>query len=158
MNKLFIIAFVAFFGLATANAQDYQTSVGFRGGYGAGVSIKHFLNETNAVEGIAAFRYHGFKATALYEIHKGRVADVEYLNWYFGGGAHVGIADNDWSYYKDWNSHIYAGLDAILGVEYTFTEFDLPFNVSLDFKPGFNIGYRFLSVDEVAFSIRYNFR
>ena len=48
------------------------------------------------------------------------------------------------------------GIDGILGMEYNIQE--IPFNISLDWKPAFNlIGYTGFWGDEIALSIRFIF-
>ena len=66
MKKSFIvIVCILFLGLSL-NAKDYKTSLGLRAGYPYGLTIKHFVNEYNAVEGILASNYGGFVATVLF--------------------------------------------------------------------------------------------
>ncbi|MFO7875535.1 MAG: hypothetical protein R6U55_03000, partial [Desulfovermiculus sp.] len=65
------------------NAQDYNTGIGLRGGFANGLTIKHFVGEKAAFEGIVSTRWKGFQLTGLYEIHN--VAfQTERLKWYFG--------------------------------------------------------------------------
>lgn len=47
--------------------QDYNTGIGLRAGYSNGLTIKHFIGERNAVEGIISSRWQGFNITGLYE-------------------------------------------------------------------------------------------
>jgi hypothetical protein len=48
------------------------------------------------------------------------------------------------------------GIDGIIGMEYNIEE--IPFNISLDWKPGFNIlGHTGFWGDELALSVRYIF-
>ena len=125
------------------NAQDYSNAVGLRGGLGYGLTFKHFLNETSAVDGILNSSWGFFGVTGLYEIHK-PAFDVANLNWFYGGGAHV------W-----FGSSMYLGVDGVLGLDYKFADF--PINLSLDWKPAFNIiGSGFYGTDG-ALSIRYTF-
>lgn len=153
MRKILFIAIIALIGVGSSSAQDFKTGIGVRGGwYSSGLTLKHFISETSAVELLLSGHGFGVNATGLYELYQGNVADVEYLNWFIGGGAHVGT-------WRGSSLHIAAGLDAIIGIEYTLTEFDLPFNISLDYKPGINItGGRFFIPEVLAFSFRYNFK
>jgi hypothetical protein len=67
---------------------------------------------------------------------------------------HLGSFNNGW--FTDNTSHVVIGIDGIIGLEYLFK--DVPFNASLDWKPGFNlIGYTGFWGDEVAVSVRYIF-
>jgi hypothetical protein len=157
MRKSIIVFAMVLAGFAThLNAQDYLTSIGLRAGLSTGVTIKHFLNANDAVEGILATRWGGFNITGLYERH-GRAFDTDNLYYYFGGGAHIGVwsgRNNPW--FANTNTYTVIGIDGILGLEYVFTE--IPFNISIDWKPGFNIiGYTGFWGDEMALSFRYIF-
>jgi hypothetical protein len=150
---LIFILISSFTGLA--DAQEYKTGLGLRLGAGVGVSVKHFINRRDAIEGLLVTRWSGFDMTGLYEVH-GEAFQTEHLNWYYGGGAHLGFYDGDHTY---WGAPGYAynifGIDGILGLEYTFEE--VPINLGLDFKPALNlIGYQGLWA-EFAFSVRYTF-
>ena len=151
MKKILLTLVLALAVIALANAQDYKTGIGLRGGWGYGLTVKHFISEKSALEGILSSRWSGFEITGLYEIHN-RAFDVDRLNWYFGGGAHVGFYGNN---YPGGNVTV-VGIDGILGLEYNFKE--VPINLSLDWKPAFNfIGYSHFFGDGGAFSIRYIF-
>ena len=155
-SKLIIFA-IAFMGIATTlNAQDYLTSVGLRAGLSSGATLKHFIRPNDALEGILTTRWGGFNVTGLYERH-GRAFDVDYLYYYFGGGAHLGMWRGNYNpWFTDAETYTVIGIDGILGLEYVFQE--IPFNISIDWKPGFNIiGYTGFWGDEVALSFRYIF-
>lgn len=142
--------------VSLANAQDYKTGIGIRGGLYNGLTLKHFIGEKTALEGIVDTRWHGFDVTVLYELHNSAF-DVDRLNWYYGVGGHVGFHDGD--YYPDGtagNNLTTIGVDGILGIEYNFRE--APINISLDWKPAFNlVGESKFWGDGGAFSIRYIF-
>lgn len=156
MKKLLFALIIAlFFGLKS-NAQDYNTGIGLRGGFASGLTVKHFLSENKAIEGIFDSRWHGFSFTGLYEIHN-QAFNTERLNWYYGVGGHIGFFDTR---YKNWgdNSGNYTiiGIDGILGLEYNFEE--IPINIGIDWKPAFNlVGYSGFWGDGGALSIRYIF-
>ena len=137
------------------NAQDYNTGIGFRGGISNGLTVKHNLNSTSAIEGLLSTRWRGVNITGLYEIHA-QAFDTPRLNWYYGFGGHIGFFDGDRSSRFDTGSHTLIGIDGIIGIEYNIEP--IPFNISLDWKPGINlIGYSSHWFDEVAFSVRYIF-
>lgn len=150
-----MLCFLLIFGLA--KAQDYGTGVGIRGGFSQGLTLKHFLDESDAVEGILAWNNGGFVITGLYEIHK-PAFDTPGLNWYYGFGGHVGFWNN-YSGSRWWGeggNHSLIGIDGILGIEYSFEE--IPINLSLDWKPAINIiGHTGVWGDSGALSIRYIF-
>ncbi|MCU0473931.1 MAG: hypothetical protein MUC93_11315 [Bacteroidales bacterium] len=151
MKKIVLSLVLTIFVLSFANAQDYKTAVGLRGGWGYGLTIKHFLGEKSAVEGLLSSRWSGFEITGLYEIHN-PAFEVDRLKWFYGVGGHLGSYGS--SYLG--GTGIMIGVDGILGLDYSFTEF--PINISVDWKPSFNIiGYSHFYPDGGAFSIRYTF-
>ncbi|HOW10152.1 MAG TPA: hypothetical protein PLX08_10150 [Bacteroidales bacterium] len=158
MRKIVITLTLFIFFTLFASAQDYNTGVGLRLGFSNGLTVKHFLSQRSAVEGLLSTRWHGFELTGLYEVHD-NAFDVDRLNWYFGGGAHVGFWNGDYTYDRwgaEGKQYVIIGVDGILGIEYNFTE--IPINISLDWKPSFNLtGYSGFWGDGGALSIRYIF-
>ena len=156
MKKLILTFVVSFCLLIIAGAQDYKTGIGLRGGLYYGLTVKHFISEKAALEGLLSTRWSGFEITGLYEVHN-RAFDVDRLNWYFGGGAHIGVYNGN---HTNWGTvgtnYTNIGIDGILGLEYNFNE--IPLNLSLDWKPSFNLaGYSGFWGDGGALSIRYIF-
>ena len=156
MKKLLITSFILFAIATFSNAQDYNTGIGIRGGLSNGLTIKHFLNQKSAVEGIIISRWQGFAVTGLYELHA-TAFDTKGLNWYYGGGGHIGFWNGDnVSWASDSKSYTVIGIDGILGLEYNFSE--IPINISLDWKPAFNlVGYSGFWGDGGGLSVRYIF-
>lgn len=143
----------------SASAQKSQNLIGFRAGYGGGLTFQHYLSESRAAEFILFSRWRGFNLTALYEVH-GEAFDVKNLYWFFGGGGHIGT----YTYYNNGRfgntpftgTRTTLGLDGIIGLEYFFQ--DIPFQVSVDWKPTFSLaGYYGFYGDEGAISVRYVF-
>lgn len=149
---LTLVIFISTFG----SAQDYNTGVGLRLGFSNGLTVKHFLSQRSAVEGLLATRWRGFEITGLLEVHN-QAFDVDRLKWYFGGGAHIGFWNGDNTHWGDTGTnYTIIGVDGILGIEYSFSE--VPINLSLDWKPAFNLtGYTGFWGDGGALSIRYIF-
>ncbi len=142
-----------------SQAQNYSTGAGLRLGSFSGISVKHFISGTNALEGIASLRWGGFAVTGLYEWQK-PIKGARNLDYFLGLGAHIGFWDNNKYYWADNNrnngSFAIIGVDFIAGLEYTFPE--VPFNIGVDWKPAFNlIGDTHWWGDGVALSIRYTF-
>jgi hypothetical protein len=156
MKKIGLTMLLAISFFFVGNAQDYNTGIGLRGGFSNGLTIKHFISQKVALEGILSSRWRGFEITGLYEVHN-RAFDTDRLNWYYGFGAHVGFWDGNrvpWS--EDDDQYTVIGLDGILGLEYNFSE--IPINLSIDWKPEFNFyGYSGFWADGGALSIRYIF-
>lgn len=85
MKKISITILTIFLVFAYGHAQDYNTGIGLRGGFDNGITIKHFISEKAAFEGIISSRWRGLEITGLYELH-GRAFDTDRLNWYAGFG------------------------------------------------------------------------
>lgn len=155
MKKVMFFLIVALFFAVGAKAQDYNTGIGLRGGWGTGLTVKHFLNSKAAVEGLFDSRWHGFSVTGLYEIHN-QAFDIDRLNWYYGVGGHIGFWDGKWDDRFDAGNNTVIGIDGILGLEYNFKE--IPFNIGIDWKPALNlVGSSGFWGDGGAISIRYIF-
>ena len=154
MKKLLIIIILVAAAATAGYSQDYRTAIGLRLGYPAnGLTVKHFLNEKNAVEGILATSYNGFVATALYE-NEHWTGHYPGLNWFWGFGGHIGFWDST-PYFDNIGGPV-IGVDFILGLEYTFDE--VPINLSLDLVPTVNlIGYSGWGGLKSGLSIRYVF-
>jgi hypothetical protein len=156
MKRTFIILILfAAFSLSSYG-QDYRTSLGLRAGLPYGLTVKHFLNKYNALEGMLASSWGGFVITGLYE-NEHWTGEYPGLNWFWGFGGHAGFWD------AGRNPRIEAtytgaviGADAILGLEYTFDE--IPLNLSLDLLPTINlIGNTGWGGINGALSVRYVF-
>lgn len=158
MKRTILSLAFAFILVIAINAQDYRTGIGFRGGLTNGLTVKHFLNEKNALEGLFATRWRGFEITGLFEIHN-QAFKVERLNWYYGFGGHIGFWNGNYTH-KYWGvegtSYTVIGIDGILGIEYNFKA--VPINIGLDWKPALNLsGYTGFWGDNGALSIRFIF-
>lgn len=158
MKKIILTLTLVIFIAVFAEAQDYNTGVGLRLGFSNGLTVKHFISDRTALEGLLSTRWRGFEITGLFEVHN-PAFDVERLNWYFGGGAHIGFWNGDYTYDR-WGdagtNYTVVGVDGIIGIEYNFEEF--PLNVGLDWKPSFNLtGFSGFWGDGGALSIRYIF-
>ena len=67
MRKFLLVLFLSIAFSSVTIAQDYRTGIGLRAGVPYGLTIKHFLTKSNALEGILASRWGGFIITGLYE-------------------------------------------------------------------------------------------
>jgi hypothetical protein len=135
-RTILLLSLTAFLSMASFG-QDYRTSLGLRVGFPYGVTVKHFLNKTNAIEGVLASSWGGFVITGLYE-NEHWTGQYPGLNWFWGVGAHAGFWDANRNPYID-ETYVGSviGVDAILGLEYTFDE--IPLNLSLDILPSLNL-------------------
>jgi hypothetical protein len=120
---------------AQSMGSDYKTALGLKFWPG-GITIKHFIRDNRALEGIGYFWDHGFRFTGLYEIH-GDIDGAEGLKWYVGPGAHIGTYSENWysndHYYKSGGFSL--GVDGVLGLDYKINQ--APIELSLDFQPSF---------------------
>lgn len=111
----------------TASSDEYKTAVGIKLWSGAGISLKTFISEKNALEFIGFFDRYGTRITGLYEFH-GNLSTEGRLKWYIGPGAHLGL-------YRGVTA---AGVDGVIGIDYKFSE--LPLNLALDWQPSLEFG------------------
>ncbi len=136
MKKLL---FVLVFGLVAgesygqATGSEYRTAAGVKVWPG-GITVKHFIKDQVALEGIAYFWDYGFRFTGLYEFH-GDINGARGLKWYIGPGAHIGGYDRDWKDRYDRDNGIDIGVDGVLGLDYKIK--GAPINISLDWQPSF---------------------
>lgn len=152
MKKLFLVNCLIAAITFSAKAQEsggYTTAAGIRLGPNsasitAGFTIKHFLNEKAAVEGIVGIN-NGIGVCGLYELHF-PIDAVNNLQWFAGGGGYFAVR----------SSTTFVGAAAIVGADYKFDQ--IPLNITLDWKPELNL------ISKIAFessglglSVRYTF-
>ncbi|MCB0686084.1 MAG: hypothetical protein KDC53_06155 [Saprospiraceae bacterium] len=136
MKKLLLPLILGFlFFHHEASAQNYDNAAGLRLGWGFGGTIKHFFDDSKAVEGI--FQIGGLYAryaqvTGLFQVHRPLEDVAPGLQWYFGGGGFIGFFSG---VYSTRSTRI--GIAGNIGLDYTFD--DIPLNVSLDWVPGIAI-------------------
>jgi hypothetical protein len=160
MKKLLLFGFLLI-GAMVVNAQQqnngitYTTAVGLKM-YPGALSVKHFIANDRAVEGLAFISQDGFRLTGLYQVYND-LGSVEGLKWYVGGGAHLGIWSDHWkTQYPDRNGGVSIGVDGVLGLDYKIK--GAPLDVSFDWQPSFNfIGYNYFESAWGGLGIRYTF-
>lgn len=149
------------------NTGDYRTAIGLRGGYTSGLTIKHFLSNGNAFEGIIGSWANAFSVTGLYEWHA--PTTVKGLKWYYGVGAHATVYREGYYYYREgkkgrpYRYYRYnengtgVGVDGILGIEYKIPP--IPFALSLDLKPSveFNTNNRIYTALDPGLGLKFTF-
>ncbi len=130
-----VVLMAIFQGVATAQSNigssDYTTAIGVKF-YPGAFTIKHFVNDKHALEGIAYFWNRGTRITGLYEIHAD-IPNASGLKWYIGPGAHIGFYNN-----KYYDGRTFIGLDGVLGLDYKIKS--APINFSVDWQPSFEFG------------------
>jgi hypothetical protein len=135
--SLFLFAMIAI--VNKASAQDYKTALGVRLSSSQAivnnsVSIKHFLNERTAIEGLLSFG-DPLALGALVEIHQ--PLGESGLKWYYGGGGYLGFVKS-YNVNLDKNeTDANFGAQGVLGMDYKFA--NIPLNLSLDWKPELNL-------------------
>ena len=146
LKKLLLGISLCWLTAFTLVAQDnYEQSIGLRGGSLSGVSYKRFIGRYAAIEAIAGYNFGNGKVatlTGLYEYH----FFINYeLNWYAGGGLSLGANADKFR----------MTAEAILGLEYTTSNF--PVSFAIDYKPGYEILSNEIIYIEFALSLRYVF-
>jgi hypothetical protein len=159
--KRLIALIVVLIGInnSSLRAQEYQTGIGVRAGFDNGFTIKHFIADRYAIEGIASFYKDGLLVTGLYEIQNNKAFKVDHLDWFYGFGGHLGFwGENHYPYDDEENTSSKAvfGVDGIIGLEYTFAE--VPISLSSDFKPIINLIGDAGFYGDFAISVRYTFK
>jgi hypothetical protein len=137
------------------NGTSYKTALGAKF-YPGAISVKHFTKPGTAIEGLGYFFNDGFRLTGLYEKHFS-ITGAEGLQWYIGGGAHIGTWNDSWrNRYPDRNGNMAIGVDGVLGLDYKIK--GAPLNLSFDWQPSFNlIGYNYFEGGWGGLAIRYTF-
>jgi len=136
LSSMFIFITMLFI-ISSVLAQSYKTGSGLRfGGLSSGLTVKHFISTTSALESILSVARKGFIVTGLYEKHNS-VDHSNLFKFYYGGGGHIGFFQDGGGYYFNSN-RVYTkstmvGLDGIVGMEYKFK--GAPINIGMDFKP-----------------------
>ncbi|MEI9934311.1 MAG: hypothetical protein WDM71_05545 [Ferruginibacter sp.] len=154
MRKIFLLSVIVLFvAVIKVNAQDkgtaYTTAVGIKLAPATALTVKHFINDDNAIEGLASFWSHGFRLTGLYEFHHD-ISDMDGLKWYVGPGIHFSAYGS--KYYGGGST---VGVDGVLGLDYKFDE--APINLSLDWQPSVDFGSYDGFDDWFGLGIRYTF-
>jgi hypothetical protein len=147
---LFLIGLICFSIVKVHAQSDYKFGAGLRLSTPAptlsnAISVKYFIKETTAVEGIISFGSR-FGLGALYEKHQ-PINATSGLQWFYGGGGYVGFGDKK----------TYLGPTGIIGLDYKFEK--IPLNLSLDWKPELDIlpNINFVP-DAIALSARFTFK
>lgn len=120
-------------------SRTYKTGIGLRAGETSGFTVKQFIGQRSALEGIFGVWHHGLSATLLYEFHT-QAFNVSGLNWYYGLGGHAAFDTGNTVYYYRGDRHAYyrggsvgLGIDGMFGMEYKVP--NAPFAVNAGIKP-----------------------
>ena len=147
MKKITILLSMLLMCALSANAQNYEWAVGFRGGVRtSGVTVRHNLSAFNAWEGSFSGSYdRGYHFTGYYDFMTPIIG--EGFTFYYGPGAHLGLGSDYFS----------LGIDAIVGLEYQMPS--VPIAFSVDYRPSLNIVEKmdFFGDIDFGFGVKYCF-
>lgn len=166
--KKVILTLVCIVGALQINAQTIsENAIGVRlgsnNGFGGEISYQRALSQNNRLEVDLGIRgdndYSAFKATGLYQWVFPLAELDKNFAWYVGAGGGVGnwsIKDKTFgaTTVKGSNSTFLFGT-GVIGIEYNF---DVPIQVSLDFRPEFGLSdvYKGFNSD-FGLGVRYTF-
>jgi hypothetical protein len=136
---LLLLLTVSILSIHSAQAQDYKTALGVRlsssnAMVNNSVSIKHFLSEKMAIEGLLSFG-DPLAIGALVELHKPLAS--EGLSYFYGGGGYISFVKKVNPTTLKTSSDPNIGAMGVVGLDYKFN--NIPLNISLDWKPELNI-------------------
>lgn len=163
MKFIFSLILLLLIGLSSFS-QNYTRDVGIRTGDGFFVSYRQFYNEELAMEAFVGFSENSFRVTGLREYFR-PIARLrsDNLRLISGYGIHTGIAyTNKYKmllkeYYHDWQWSPHFGIDGIIGIEYTASEF--PVLISAALQPYFEYSLNhYFSVQPFEFIILIKYR
>ena len=141
--KKFIMVIAAVLCLSSA-AFAQSRALGVRATYGAELSYQHSIG-SNFVEADLGWFKNGFYLAGVYDFV---FASEGNFNFYAGPGAAVGF------YNDSETSGINLGIAGQLGLEYNF---NIPLQLSLDWRPVFNFIHGGFGWEGIALGIRYRF-
>ena len=141
MNKIVaaLALFITIGTMSQVSAQDYKTALGIRlsssqAMVNNAISVKHFLNDKVAVEGLLSFG-DPLAIGALLQIHQ--PMGNSGIKWYYGGGAYLGFVKTTNTETGNSSTDPNFGAQGVLGLDYKFA--NIPLNLSLDWKPELNL-------------------
>lgn len=146
--RLFPLFLMCMAALPAFCQHAYRTGVGVRVAP-VGFTVKHFLADRHAAEGLLQFSDSTLYAAALYEAHQ-PIQKVAGMQWYVGPG--MAYRSTKLPAGRD-NSF---GVKAALGVEYTFTS--VPVNAGVDWVPQYFFKSKSYDLDWFNLAIRYVLR
>lgn len=149
MKKVLFIAALLIGFAGMASAQVDSKAIGLRFGNAGEISYLHPLTDVNRLEldlGFGSWAYGGLYLNGIYHWVKDLSDLADGFNWYFGGGAAIGVNSGS----------LGLGILGQIGLEYNFD--GIPLQASLDWRPALHLvpGVK-LGWDGVALGVRYKF-
>ncbi len=133
------------------SAQVDGKAIGIRFGYGGELSYQHPMGDANRLEFDLGLTHYGFGLNGVYQWVWDLSALADGFNWYAGAGLGLGSYDYDDSDKNDFG----LGILGQIGLEYNF---NIPLQLSLDYRPGFFFGNGFNpSYDGICLAARFKF-
>ncbi len=134
---ILLVSGIVFTG--SLQAQDYKTALGVRlssahAMVNNSVSVKHFITQSLAVEGLLSFG-DPLAIGTLASLHKPLAA--EGLSYFYGGGAYIAFVKTTNTTTQKTTTDPNLGAQGIIGLDYKFS--NIPLNISLDWKPELNL-------------------
>lgn len=143
MKKFFIILLAALCFSVAASAQP--KALGVRLGYGAEISYQNYTGSYNFAEFDLGVFSSAFRFSAMYNFN---FITIDTFHVYAGPGLQVGWSNNA-------NTGLILGVAGMVGVEYNFPGF--PLNLSLDWRPVFDLVGSGLGWDGFGLGVRFKF-
>jgi len=137
MKKLIVPIVIVCLSFGQLSAQDYTSAIGLRGGLWNGLTFKHFMGGSTAIEAILTTRWGGTILTGLIEKHNG--FNEPGFSWFYGGGAHLGYWSSSVKV-PGWavtTSTAILGVDGVIGLEYAIEA--IPLTIQLDYILALNL-------------------
>ncbi len=149
MKKLLGVLVATILLSSAASAQNYFWGIGLRGGFiAAGLDAKINFDPSNSMEMILSLN----EGACFYALYERQVPVIKQgFNFYYGAGAHAGT----WGW-KEGDDEFTAGLDVIVGLEYSLPK--APITFAVDYKPCVNFaGQTGFKPQDFGLSVRYTF-
>lgn len=152
---LVIALFLTAFALKAQHINGSLNSIGLRAGWGAEVSYQRYVAPLDRIEISTGLNRYGFLTNGTYQwlFKLSDISDASYsFRGYAGAGAGIG--------YFDWKKKEHTGFSvsalAQVGIECGFR--DIPFTISLDYRPGLYFCPNFyFDLTSIALGLRYTF-
>ncbi|NVO18972.1 MAG: hypothetical protein HXX13_04695 [Bacteroidetes bacterium] len=144
MKKITGLCFILFIFITHGYSQNYKQAAGLRLGAAGGITYRRMLGTQLAGEVMLNSQNRGTVLTLLVEKHRPALLFDKFVTeFYYGAGAHVGIADHSKRSDPDfpdpeWNSTYHGtvpqmGIDGYASFEYSLARY--PVVINLDCKP-----------------------
>ena len=153
MRKLYVLLLILFASLTVneIKAQDYQSAIGGKVGYGFIGTYKKFIGEAPAIDLYAGFGFfRGFVLGANYQHHMD-IGGVDRLRWFLGGGASLLTFSYNSAFIS--GGYVDVAINFNIGLDYSFA--DIPLNLGVEYAPAFVV---FSSYDKTFLNSYNRFR